>query len=41
MNLKDEILAGESYSPEFKFTPNEDRVKYLKTMVAFAAGRGG
>ena len=41
MNLKDEILAGESYSLEFKLVPNEDRVKYLKTVVAFANGRGG
>ena len=41
MSLKDEILAGESYSLEFKLVPNEDRIKYLKTMVAFANGRGG
>lgn len=41
MNLKDEILAGESYSLEFKLVPNEDRIKYLKTVVAFANGRGG
>jgi hypothetical protein len=40
MNLKDEILAGESYSLEFKLVPNEDRIKYLKTVVAFANGRG-
>lgn len=41
MNLKDEILAGESHSLEFKLVPNEDRIKYLKTVVAFANGRGG
>ena len=41
MNLKDEILVGESYSLEFKLVPNEDRIKYLKTMVAFANGKGG
>ena len=41
MNLKDEILAGESYTLEFKRVPNEDRIKYLKTVVAFANGRGG
>ena len=41
MNLKDEILAGESYSLEFKLAPTEDRGKYLKTVVAFANGRGG
>lgn len=26
MNLKDEILADESYSLEFKLVPNEDRI---------------
>lgn len=41
MNLKDEILEGESYSLEFKLVPNEDRAKYLKTVVAFANGKGG
>lgn len=39
--LKDEIRAGESRSLEFKRIPNEDREKYLKTVVAFANGRGG
>ena len=41
MNLKDEIVAGESYSLEFKRVPNEDREKYLKPVVAFAHGKGG
>ena len=41
MNLKDEIIGGESYSLEFKLVPNEDRTKYLKTVVGFANGRGG
>ena len=41
MNLKDEILGGESYSLEFKRVPNEEREKYLKTVVAFANGKGG
>ena len=41
MNLKDEIIGGESYSLEFKLVPNEDRTKYLKTVVAFANGKGG
>lgn len=41
MNLKDEILVSESYSLEFRLAPNEDRIKCLKTVVAFAAGRGG
>ena len=29
------------YSLEFKLVPNEDRAKYLKTVVAFANGKGG
>ena len=29
MNLKDEILAGESHSLEFKLVPNEDRITSL------------
>ena len=32
MNLKDEIVSGESYSLEFKRVPNEEREKYLKTV---------
>ena len=40
MNLKAEIFAGESCSREFMLVPNEDRIKYLKTVVAFANGRG-
>ena len=41
MNLEDEITGGESSELEFKRVPNEDRTKYLKTVVAFANGRGG
>ena len=41
INLKDEIVAGEAYSLEFKRVPNEEREKYLKTVVAFANGKGG
>ena len=41
MSLKDEIAKGEGYSLEFKRLPNEDRGKYLKTVVAFANGKGG
>ena len=41
MSLKNEILAGESYLLEFKLAPNEDRIKYLKTVVAFANVKGG
>ena len=40
MNLKNEILAGESYLLGFRLTLNEDRIKHLKTVVAFANGRG-
>ena len=41
MKLTDEIAEGESYGLEFKLMPNEDRIKYLKTVVAFANGKGG
>ena len=41
MNLTDEIAEDESYSLEFKLIPNEERIKYLKTGVAFANGKGG
>ena len=41
MNLKDEILAGESATLEFKRCPNENADRWLKTVVAFANGKGG
>ena len=41
MNLKDEILAGESATLEFKRCPNENAERWLKTVVAFANGKGG
>ena len=41
MKLTDEIAEGESYGLEFKLIPNEERIKYLKTAVAFANGKGG
>ena len=41
MKLSEEIKLGESFDLEFKRIPNEDRVKYHKTAVAFANGRGG
>lgn len=41
MNILDEIAKGESYGLEFKLVPNEERSKYLKTVVAFANGKGG
>lgn len=37
----DEIRCGETCELEFKRVPNEDRAKYLKTVVAFANGKGG
>lgn len=37
----DELLAGESESLEYKVAEPENRDKYLKTVVAFANGRGG
>ena len=41
MNILEEIAQGETYDLEFKLIPNEDRIKYLKTVVAFANGKGG
>ena len=41
MNLTDEIAEDESYSLEFKLIPNEERIKCLKTGVAFVNGKGG
>ena len=41
MNLKNEIRAGELYLLGFRLTLNEDRIKCLKMVVAFADGRGG
>ena len=32
MNLKDEIVSGESYSLEFKRVSNEEREKQMKTV---------
>ena len=41
MNILEEIAQGEAYDLEFKLIPNKDRSKYLKTVVAFANGKGG
>ena len=41
MNLKDEILVGESATLEFKCCPNENAERWLKIVVAFANGKGG
>jgi predicted HTH transcriptional regulator len=38
---KDEILSGESDVLEFKRDVPEQSVKYIKTVVAFANGKGG
>ena len=35
------IKNAEGYALEFKLVPNEERIKYLKIVVAFANGNGG
>ena len=40
MTLKEEIAQGEGVALEFKETRPKDSLKYLKTVVAFANGRG-
>lgn len=37
----DEILAGESKNMEFKIRRPEKSIKYMKSVVAFANGKGG
>ena len=37
----DEILAGESKNVEFKVQRPEKSIKYMKTVIAFANGKGG
>lgn len=39
--IRDEILAGESKSIEFKVCRPEKSIKYMKSVVAFANGKGG
>ena len=41
MTLREEILAGETAELEFKEARPKDALKYVKTAVAFANGRGG
>ena len=41
MTLREEILAGESAELEFKEARPKEALKYVKTAVAFANGRGG
>ena len=40
MTLKEEIAQGENVALEFKGARPKDSLKYLKTVVAFANGRG-
>ena len=37
----EEILAGESKNVEFKVQRPDKSIKYMKTVVAFANGKGG
>ena len=37
----EEILAGESKNVEFKVERTDKSIKYMKTVVAFANGKGG
>ena len=41
MTLEKEILGGENSVLEFKEARPKDSLRYLKTVVAFANGRGG
>lgn len=38
---REEILAGESKNLEFKVSRPEKSIKYMKSVVAFANGKGG
>lgn len=38
---QDKLLSGESVNVEYKVTIPKDSTKYMKTVVAFANGRGG
>ena len=40
MTLREEIAQGENVALEFKEARPKDSLKYLKTVVAFANGRG-
>jgi len=39
--IVEEILAGESKNVEYKVSRPEKSIKYMKTVVAFANGKGG
>lgn len=38
---KDTLFSGESVNVEYKVTVPKDSAKYMKTVVAYANGRGG
>ena len=38
---REEIFAGESKNMEFKLSRPEKSIKYMKSVVAFANGKGG
>ena len=38
---KDQLFSGESKNIEYKVTVPDKSEKYMKTVVAFANGRGG
>lgn len=38
---REEILAGESKNVEYKVRRPEKSIKYMKSVVAFANGKGG
>lgn len=38
---QDKLLSGESVNVEYKVTVPKDSTKYMKTVVAFANGKGG
>ncbi len=38
---REEIFAGESKNVEFKVSRPEKSIKYMKSVVAFANGKGG
>ena len=41
MTLREEIANGENVALEFKEARPKDSLKFTKTVVAFANGRGG
>lgn len=39
--MTDKLLLGESVNVEYKEAVPENSIKYMKTVVAFANGKGG